>query len=145
MAWAKVILFERGDAWRRALRVCDAQLEQVVETRSLTECRLELQAVPASILGLAITPKDAAEVIDLLHELPVMHPLARAAVFVPLEIPFARWQFLQAGAVHVISQRRLMGEFAQVARKHIAHIEQYQTHSALGEPLEERFLAQLPL
>ncbi|MDA7977515.1 MAG: hypothetical protein MPJ50_01940 [Pirellulales bacterium] len=149
---AHVILFERGDIWRRALRICDAELgdeapwRDVIETRSLAECRQELLAAHASVLGLEFTPRDAVGVVELLVEIKQRTPLALAVVLVtPDNLPFAKWKLLQAGAKHVITSRRRMGEFAVIARRHLTKMQRLTVQADAELPWEERIRAELPL
>lgn len=127
MSGTKVILFERGDAWRRALRACDPGLTGVRESRSLTETRQELSSIRRCVLGLAFTSRDAAGIVDLLAELPVVAPESVAVVLLGgsddeisalATMPADEWDLRLAGATHVIWGRRRMREFAPLVQGH---------------------------
>ena len=149
MLAAKVILFERGDTWRRALRVLGGDMPHIVETRSIAECRAELEEAKASVLGLELTARDWVDIVELLRDLPTITPMAAAALFVSPDdaevLPAAEWQLLQAGARLVVSRRRRVGEFARFAREHLRQIDRLRVHSSAEIPYEQRVREELPL
>jgi hypothetical protein len=120
---ARFIICEKSGQWVMALRWAAANLPlRIYETRSVSECREELQQHPGSFLVLEATTENLESVVQFLAEL--RHLDSRVLAVVVADRRLHRWEDLlrEAGAVHVAYSPRRLDCIARMAYRHLPAI-----------------------
>jgi hypothetical protein len=117
------LICEKTGSWAAALRwASDVGAPRLHETRSLVDCREELQRWPASFLVLEATSTGAESVVRLVDEL--KRSFSRSSAVVVAERQLAPWEGLlrEAGAIEVVFSPRRLHLIAGLAARHLARI-----------------------
>jgi hypothetical protein len=118
---AALIFCERTGAWCVALRrLLDEYESEIVETRSLAECREELLRRPASMLVLEATADSLAQVLSWLARLERDFPQARAAVVAERSLAQYEWAVREAGALAMSTSPRNLEPLVSLARSFLS-------------------------
>jgi hypothetical protein len=129
METAPLVLCERAGKWalacRRAVVLAKAASGldlgiRIVETRSATECRQVLKALPVAFAALELTPSNADQVLELLSEIERTMPNAAAAILADRSMHSHEWAFRECGAVHWVASPRRVVPLVLVAQRHAA-------------------------
>lgn len=135
----RLIVCERSGEWAVALRRELGEAgPRVYETRSLPECWQSLAGHEASFLLLELSPATVDDLIARLASLEREFPAARAVVVAERSLADYEKLLREAGAVHFVSSPRLLGEVAELARRHFAQSPRSR------RPLMEEIRARLP-
>ena len=131
------IVCERTNRWAVALRraMPEAPLR---ETRTLDECRAELDLAPAGVVALELTAAKADETADFVTEVVRRYPSARVAVLADRGLGEHEWLLRELGAVAWTDSPRELAAIVEVARRHLA------SAVAPRPGLREQMLARLP-
>lgn len=134
-----LIVCERTGSWCVALRrLIRPTVAEIIETRSLAECRQTLELRPASFLVLEATDENAPALLGWLTRLEREDPLARAAVVADRRLEPWQWGAREAGALAFVASQRRLQPLADMASMFFAS----QTKPELG--LVERVWDSLP-
>jgi len=137
--FARLIVCERDGRWAAVLRRELAGAGgRVWETRSLADCRDELEQSPASFVVAELTAGNVERLLGLLARLPRWFPAVRLAITADRALEGAEWLMREAGAVHFLCSPRRAGPLARMACRHLAQA------PAPEQGLAERIWASLP-
>jgi hypothetical protein len=118
---AKLIVCERSGRWASALRrlLTDDEVD-LVETRSISECRDEMMATPESLVVVEFSPTNAAAAADLFSYADRWLAASRSLAVADREHstlePIAR----EAGAVDFVTSPRQLPRVLGMIRRHFA-------------------------
>jgi hypothetical protein len=145
MQQAKLIVCERSGRWATALRrsLVDNDAEDseidIVETRSVSDCRDELVAAPESLVVLEISPANTAAAVELLTYIDRWFAISRSLVVADRAHssfePIAR----EAGAIDFLTSPRQLPRTVGATRRHFARTSTRPKSLAVG--LLERFVS----
>ncbi len=117
---ARLIVCERTGKWAVALRrSAEIGSFRVHETRSLEECRDEVQASPASLVAVEATTANVDNLLDWLTDIRRDFPQAHVVVLGDRGLEREQWLWREAGAVHVIHSPRRVDEVLRIAWRHL--------------------------
>jgi hypothetical protein len=121
MALARFIVCEKSGRWAVALRRALAPHGvRVYQTRSLAECRRELELSPASVAALELTGANAAQLGEWIERVSREFPGARLVVLGSEDArPWEAWM-REAGAIAAAFSSRRLGPIARQTRRHLA-------------------------
>jgi hypothetical protein len=112
-----LIFSERSGAWCTALRRLLAEgTAEILQTRSLAECRQALTSRPASLLVVEASAETLPALVTWLARLSSDFPRAQVAVVADRAIAEHRFEMHEAGAFAVITSRRALRPLADAAR-----------------------------
>jgi DNA-binding NtrC family response regulator len=136
---ARLLVCERHGRWAVALRQKLAEAGvRLTETRSLAECRAEIEISPASFVVLELTRKNLDELLQTVRNWPRDYPSLRWIVVADRSLA-DREEFLrEAGATHFTCSPRQASRLAQLTCNHLAQI------PPPPQSLTERILSSLP-
>jgi hypothetical protein len=121
MAMARLVVCEKTSRWAVALRrELASQSVRVYESRSLTDCRRELEQSPASVIALEITPGNAASAGEWIERVSREFPKARFLVLGASEVRLWEWWMREAGAIAAAFSPRELAPIVKMARRHLA-------------------------
>jgi hypothetical protein len=121
MALARLIVCEKTGRWAVALRrELAPHGVRAYETRSLAECRRELEQHPASLVALELTGGNAAQLGEWIERISREFPGARLVVLGSGEARVFETWVREAGAVGAAFSSRRLGAIARLARRHLA-------------------------
>jgi hypothetical protein len=134
-----LIVCERTGKWAVALRrAAGSRAVRVHETRSLEECREEIEASPASLVALEATTGNFDEILVWLAEAWRDFPRCHVVILGHRGLQQRQWLLREAGAAHVIHSPRGVDAVLRIASRHL-------DESNDEEPLtRERLLDRLP-
>jgi hypothetical protein len=123
MALARIVVCEKTGRWAVALRrELAAPPVRVYETRSLAECRSELEQSPASFMALEVSDANAVQLGEWIERANREFPLARFVVLGSREARPWEWQMREAGAIAAAFSSRQLGPIARLARRRLASV-----------------------
>jgi hypothetical protein len=115
------IVCEKTGKWAAALRWgAEPYGLRVYETRSLVDCRAELERFPASFVSLEATELNLETLVPWIDE--VRESLAGVCISVLADqnLAWAEDHLREAGAVHVVFSPRRLDLVARIAARHLA-------------------------
>ena len=131
------IVSERTGRWAVALRraLPEAPLR---ETRTLDECRAELDLSPASIAALEFTAAKGDEAAAFIAEVASRFPSARVVILADRGLAENEWLLRELGAAAWTDSPRELAAIVEVTRRHL------ESAAAPRPGLREQMLARLP-
>ena len=134
-----LIFCERSGGWCIALRrLLDDGPAEIVETRSLAECRDELSKRPASLLVLEATSESLPNLLNWLVRLDRDFPQARAAVVAERSLAEYELAVREAGALAMFTSPRQLAPLAAMAEAYL------RAHQQLEPSVAKRVWSSLP-
>jgi hypothetical protein len=121
MATARLLVCEKTGRWAAALRreVAGSAL-RVVESRSLAECRREVERSPASFVLVELTGANVVKIVEWIESVLREFPELRIAVLGHREAREHEAQVREAGAIYVAFSPRRLGPVVRMARRRLA-------------------------
>jgi hypothetical protein len=120
---ARCIVCEKTGKWAAALRWASSGVGfRLYETRSLMDCRRELEQSPNSFLCLEATERSSENVIRFLWEIRRSYPRAHAIVMTTQSLAHCEDWFREAGAWDVALSPRRADILARLAQWHLDHL-----------------------
>lgn len=139
MTSARCIICERQARWASALRrPLLRHGVRVVETRGLEDCWREMEAHPASVVGVEVTRANLASVVRWLLRAYRAFPAARMIACADRDLAPAEWLLREAGAVHVQCSPRDTTPLLRLIQRHC------DTLPARPDTLREQIWQRLP-
>ena len=115
-----MIVCERTGKWAVAMRRSAAVGScRVYETRSLQECRDEVQASPASLVAVEATTANVDDVLDWLTDIRRDFPQTHVVILGDRGLEQEQWLWREAGAVHVVHSPRRVDEVLRIASRQL--------------------------
>lgn len=117
-----VIVCEKKGTWAPAIaRQLPAEV-RLRQTRTLAECAAELSAAPLSLVALELTATNIPGVVDLVSQMSVRFPHARAMVVCEGDLAYYEWLLREAGAIYFAASTRALTGLDRLVRNHLQHI-----------------------
>ena len=118
---ARFLVCEKTGRWAVALRRESAGRQvRVYETRSLADCRRELESSPASFVAAELTVAGAEKLIAWIDGVSRELPQVRVAVLADREAASWDWPSREAGAIGFTCSPRRLAPILRMARRHLA-------------------------
>jgi hypothetical protein len=121
MALARLVVCEKSGRWAVALRrELASRPLRVYESRSLADCRRELEVSPASVVALEVSTANAAALGEWIERASREFPQARFVVIGARDAVEWEWWMREAGAIAAEFSPRRLGPIVRLARRHLA-------------------------
>jgi len=131
------IVCERSNRWAVALRRAMPEVA-LRETRTLDECRAELDLAPAGVVAVEFTAVRADETAAFIVEVARRFPSARIVVLADRGLAANEWLLRELGAAAWTDSPRELAAIVEVTRRHL------ESAAAPRPGLREQMLARLP-
>lgn len=118
---ARFLVYEKTGRWAVALRrELAPRGVRVYETRSLADCRGELEISPASFVAAELTLAGTEKLIAWIERAGRELPETRIAVLADYEAAGWEWPAREAGAIGFTTSPRRLGPIVRMARRRLA-------------------------
>jgi hypothetical protein len=97
-----IVVCEKTGTWAAAMRRALRLPSGPCETRSWVACLREVQARPAAMVALEISPENAAAACQRVAELTQRFPRVRVVLLADRRLKQVEWLLRETGAVHVL-------------------------------------------
>jgi hypothetical protein len=132
MSRPRVIICERTGIWATAIRRHLPADVAISQSCSPAECASLLAGTPTSLVALELTPRNLADVLDMVCTVSERFEGARSIVLAQNALEDC-WPLLrEAGAVHVFDSPRRLDGLRQTAANHFRRCHVEQTDYAEG-------------
>jgi hypothetical protein len=123
MALARFVVCEKSGRWAVALRrELAGRSVRVYESRSLPECRRELEESPASLVALEVSAANTVLLSDWIDRASREFPGARFVVVGDRDAEAWEWRLREAGAIAAAFSPRRLAPIVRLVRRHLAAV-----------------------